>query len=74
MIAQVIETIYLGDDQEITARYEATAKAIVPLSSKLMAPGFMFGSLPYAFVTALGLWAFGKILLSRLRQTSLPDS
>ena len=59
---QLIEVNYSDDDVTATFRYLAEPDRIEPLSSKLRAPGHMFGALPYAWAFTLILYIVGRFL------------
>ena len=64
--AQVIEVEDKDDDNTFCCRYRATHTDIMPLSSQMFYVGYMFGALPFAFGTALGLYGVGRFLRRRL--------
>jgi hypothetical protein len=64
--AQVIEVEDKDDDNTFCCRYRATHTDIMPLSSQMFYVGYMFGALPFAFGTALGLYGAGRFLRRRL--------
>jgi hypothetical protein len=68
--AQVIEVEDDDDDRTVWSRYRATHADVMPLSSRMFYFGYMFGALPFAFGTALGLYGVGRFLCRRLCKES----
>jgi hypothetical protein len=66
--AQVIEVEDKDDDNTFCCRYRATHTDIMPLSSQMFYVGYMFGALPFAFGTALGLYGVGRFLRRRVKR------
>ena len=64
--AQVIEVEDKDDDNTFCCRYRATHADVIPLASQMFYFGYMFGALPFAFGTALGLYGVGRFLCRRL--------
>ncbi len=64
--AQVIEVEDKDDDNTFCCRYRATHADVIPLASRMFYFGYMFGALPFAFGTALGLYGVGRFLCRRL--------
>ena len=64
--AQVIEVEDKDDDNTVWSRYRATHADVIPLASRMFYFGYMFGALPFAFGTALGLYGVGRFLCRRL--------
>jgi hypothetical protein len=65
---QKIEVQYSDDDVRAIFRYIAEENRIEPLYSKLAAPGYMFGAMPYAWGFALILYLVGKFLRKKYRK------
>jgi hypothetical protein len=63
---QTIEVAHSERDTDGWSRYRATRSNVVPVSSRMSSPGYMFGAFPFAFGFALLLYAFGRFLRSRL--------
>ena len=63
---QVIEVEDKDDDNTAWFRYRATHADVMPLASRMFYFGYMFGALPFAFGTALGLYGVGRFLGRRL--------
>jgi hypothetical protein len=66
--AQVIEVVDNDDDRTVWSRYRATHADVMPLSSRMFYFGYMFGALPFAFGTALGLYGVGRFLCRRFQK------
>jgi hypothetical protein len=64
--AQIIEVKDDHNDKTVWSRYRATHTDVMPLSSRMLYFGYMFGALPFAFCTALGLYGVGRFLRRRL--------
>ncbi len=64
--AQVIEVEDRDSDNTVWSRYRATHADVIPLASRMFYFGYMFGALPFAFGTALGLYGVGRFLCRRL--------
>ncbi|MBI2750746.1 MAG: hypothetical protein HYX43_15875 [Burkholderiales bacterium] len=72
---KTIEVTYSDDDKSVWSRYRATRSNVVPISSRMFHPGYMFGAFPFALGFALLLYAVGRFLRSRLsRARSAPGS
>jgi hypothetical protein len=68
---QLVEVSYSdGDDVSSTNRYAVKNNRVEPLYSKLVAPGYMFGAVPYAWAFALILYVAGKLLRRKYRSES----
>ena len=65
--AQIIEVEDDHNDRTVWSRYRATHTDVMPLSSRMLYFGYMFGALPFAFATALVLYGVGRFLRRRLR-------
>jgi hypothetical protein len=66
---QIVEVTRQGES-EAFFRYEATAKAIKPMYSKLWHHGYMFGAFPYALAFAAVLYFIGKRMRRGLSDAS----
>jgi hypothetical protein len=64
--AQIIEVKDYHNDKTVWSRYRATHTDVMPLSSRMFYFGYMFGALPFAFGTALGLYGVGRFLCRKL--------
>jgi hypothetical protein len=64
--AQIIEVEDDNDDRTVWSRYRATHTDVIPLASRMLYFGYMFGALPFAFGVALGLYGVGRFLCRRL--------
>jgi hypothetical protein len=62
---QTIEVKYSDDDKTIWSRYLATPSDIVPLSSRMSHPGYMFRALPIGVIFALLIYGVGRFLRKR---------
>jgi hypothetical protein len=67
---QTIEVTYCDDDKTIWSRYRASPSGIVPLSSRMSHPGYMFRALPIGFVLGLLVYGVGRFLRKRFRATA----
>jgi hypothetical protein len=67
---QTIEVTYSDDDKTIWSRYRATALGIMPLTSRMSHPGYMFQALPIGFVLGLLVYGVGRFLRKRFRATA----
>ena len=65
---QKIEVQYSDDDVIAIFRYTAEENRIEPLYSKLAAPGYMFGAIPYAWGFAVIVYLVGKLLRRKYRK------
>ena len=71
---QTIEVMQSDDDKDVWSRYRATRSNVMPISSRMFHPGYMFGAFPIAFGIALLLYALGRFLRSRLSRAGDPPA
>jgi hypothetical protein len=60
---QLIEVYTSNDDVSAWSRYRATRTTIEPISSRMLHPGYMFASMPWALGIAFAIYFLGKLLL-----------
>jgi len=68
---QTIEVAHSERDTDFWSRYRATRSSVVPVSSRMFNPGYMFGAFPFAFGFALLHYAVGRFLRSRLSRAPI---
>ena len=70
--SQVIEVMeaYHDGDNTIWSRYEATRSGFTPISSRMFYFGYMFTAFPYAIGFAVLVYAVGRYLRHRDRESS----
>ena len=68
---QLIEVRYADDTYDSWSRYRATRSEVTPVFSKIMDPGFMIMSLPFALGFAAAIYAVGKWLRRRVARAKV---